>query len=351
MAGPIESIVSAGTKLWLDSVDPDLLDHWKARGHTGATSNPIIVADLVNSGRFDDELHKAFDAGKDDDEAAWAMTDLLVKNAQDKLVDQWQASKGDDGYVSFELDPLLEDEELATPHDKRVEQYIELGLKWSKGHQNRMIKVPATAAGIASLTKLAAEGITLNVTLIFTPRQYRAARDAIWRGAQQRESLDSFKSVYSIFISRVDVYTQKHLPSLSDKAQGMVGLANAKQLWQENDAFWEAKPTRLSQEIIFASTGTKLDSDPKDKYIAALVGDGIQTNPPATMDAVVKMGKSYSRTIDKMPSQEVLDEISEKVDMSAVEKTLVAEGAKKFADPHKDLIKAIAEKRAAMAAG
>src|SRR5690606_5176133 len=177
------------------------------------------------------------------------------------------------------------------------------------------------------------------VTLIFTPRQYRAARNAIWRGAQQGGNLDAFKSVYSIFISRVDVYTQKHVPSLSDAAQGMVGLANAKQLWRENHDFWESRPTPLRQEIIFASTGTKLESDAKDKYVAALVGDGIQTNPPATMEAVEKMGKTYARTVDQAPPKKITDEIAEKVDMAALEETLVAEGAKKFADPHKDLIK------------
>jgi transaldolase len=80
--------------------------------------------------------------------------------------------------VSFELDPLLEDPQANIPHAERVKRYIELGKKWSAGHQNRMIKVPATPAGLEALQPLCAAGVTLNVTLVFTPRQYHAAREA-----------------------------------------------------------------------------------------------------------------------------------------------------------------------------
>ncbi len=85
--------------------------------------------------------------------------------------------------MSFELDPLLEDPACTLSCAERAGRYIELGKRWSKGHQNRMIKVPATPAGIEALEELSAAGVTLNVTLIFTTRQYEAARDAIWRGA------------------------------------------------------------------------------------------------------------------------------------------------------------------------
>ena len=122
--------------------------------------------------------------------------------------------------MSFELDPLLEDPSCTLSVDEKAARYVELGKKWSAGHRNRMIKVPATPAGLAALEALCAAGVTLNVTLIFSMRQYEAARDAIWRGAQRRASLDHFKSVYSIFISRVDVYTEKHVPELSPAAQG-----------------------------------------------------------------------------------------------------------------------------------
>jgi transaldolase len=117
--------------------------------------------------------------------------------------------------------------------------------------------VPATPAGLDALEELAAAGVTLNVTLIFTMRQYESARDAIWRGAQRCSSLERFKSLYSIFISRVDVYTEKHVPSLTPAALGLVGIVGVKRIWQANRTFWAERPTPLAQEIIFASTGTK----------------------------------------------------------------------------------------------
>ncbi|GAB4194587.1 MAG: transaldolase family protein [Phycisphaeraceae bacterium] len=351
MTNPLRSLIESGTKLWLDSIDPELTVKNRELGATGATSNPIIVADLIKTGRFDDILADHFRAGHSDEEVAWLTTDQLVRQAQDVFLPVWEKTQGNDGYVSFELDPLLEDSELGPPHDQRVQRYIELGKQWSQGHKNRMIKIPATPAGLDAIEELVAAGVTLNVTLIFSKRQYEAARDAAWRGAQRRkDGLDSFKSVYSIFVSRVDVYTEKRVPNLSPAAQGLVGIVNAKRLWQNNQAFWKDKNLKLQQEIIFASTGTKKPEDPADKYVEALAGSDIQTNPPATNDAVQKMGKTYTRTVDIMPPQEVLDEIDAKVDQDIMEQTLMEEGLAKFADPQKALIELIASKRNNLAA-
>jgi transaldolase len=209
-----------------------------------------------------------------------------------------------------------------------------------------MIKVPATPGGLAALEELAAAGVTLNVTLIFSQRQYAAARDAIWRGAQRRKSLETFKSVYSIFISRIDVYTKIHVPQLSPQAQGQVGIVNVKRLWRENQAFWKTKKLPLKQEIVFASTGTKDPKEPADKYVAALAGSDIQTNPPATNEAIQKMpGKRFTRAVDQFPPPEVLAEIDREVDFVKLEEVLMEEGLKKFADPQKGLLKLIGEQR------
>lgn len=346
MTTPLQSLIASGTKLWLDSIDPDLVLKNRALGATGATSNPIIVSDLLKTGRFDADIARLIAQGKNDDEIAWAVTDKLVKQAQDVFLPVWNATAGNDGYVSFELDPLLEDLQLGPAHAERVSRYIELGRKWSAGHQNRMIKVPATPAGLDAIEELCASGVTLNVTLIFSPRQYRAARDAMWRGVQRRKSRDLFKSVYSIFVSRVDVYTEKAVPALSPAAQGLVGIVNAKQIWKENVAFWSDKKLKLQQEMIFASTGTKKPTDAPDKYVEALSGADIQTNPPATNDAVAAGGKSYTAHIQDMPSAAVLSEIDSKVDIAKLEQTLMTEGLAKFADPQKALLKLISQKRA-----
>jgi transaldolase len=347
---PLASLVAAGTKLWLDSIDPDLVKSNRAEGATGATSNPIIVSDLIKTGRFDSQIARLAAEGLSDEEVAWRLTDMLVRQAQDVFLPVWRETGGNDGYVSFELDPLLEDRERDLPHADRVEQYIALGKKWAEGHQNRMIKVPATPAGLDALEELCAAGVTLNVTLIFSPRQYEAARDAVWRGAQRRSSRDQFKSVYSIFVSRVDVYTEKHVPTLSPAAQGMVGIVNAKQIWAENRRFWAEKNLPLAQEMIFASTGTKKPEDPAWKYVAAFAGSDIETNPPATNEAVARSGRTFTREVDKLPPQAVLDEIAAKVDVQKMEDVLMDEGLQKFADPQKALLKLIGEKRKAVAA-
>lgn len=343
----IRSLVNSGTKVWLDSIDPDLVKTNKAQGATGATSNPIIIADLIGTGRFDEMMKSLFAQYPSDDDVAWAMTDKLVRDAQAAFHDVWTATKGDNGYVSFELDPLLEDPALNLPIAERSKRYVELGTRWAKGHENRMIKVPATEGGIGALEELAAQGITLNVTLIFSERQYKAARDAVWRGAQRRkDGLAKFKSVYSIFVSRVDVYTEKYVPELSKDAQGLVGIANVKRLWQMNQQFWADKKLPLKQEIIFASTGTKDPKLPADKYVEALAGSDIQTNPPATNEAVEKLGKTYSRKVDQAPADALIQEIDAKVDAAKLEAKLMEEGVAKFADPQNKLLKTIAAKRA-----
>ncbi|WP_428940442.1 transaldolase family protein [Fontivita pretiosa] len=347
----LKSLIATGTKLWLDSIDPDLVVRNRALGVTGATSNPIIVSDLVKTGRFDDELAEMMGEGKDDSTVAWEITDHLVHEAQEVFWPVWLQTQGNDGYVSFELDPLLEDLNNPIPHEQRVQRYIELAKQWSTGHKNRMIKVPATEAGLAALEEIAAAGVTINVTLIFSPRQYIVARDAIWRGAQRRKNgLREFKSVYSIFISRVDVYTEKYVPELSKDAQGKVGIVNAKNIWRMNQEFWRDKNTPLQQEIVFASTGKKLAWQPEDYYVEALAGSDIMTNPPATNEAIERMNKQYTRTIDKFPPKHVVDEIAQKVDQAKLEAKLMEEGIAKFAEPQHALLKLIAQKRASLAA-
>ncbi|MBX3440341.1 MAG: transaldolase, partial [Planctomycetaceae bacterium] len=280
MATPLESLIATGTKLWLDSVDPEAVAANRAIGATGATSNPVIISDLIKTGRFDADLAALMKQGLDDETVAWRITDDLVSRAESVFADVHESTRGDDGYVSFELDPLIDDLNSPLSEQERIAEYIRLGKKWAAGHTNRMIKVPATPAGIGALEELVASGITVNVTLVFSDRQYCAARDAVWRGARRRDNLDHFKSVYSIFISRIDVYTEQHLPDLSSAAQGQVGIVNAKRIWQRNQEFWANNQTPLSQEIIFASTGTKKPEDPPDKYVTALAGSDIQTNPP-----------------------------------------------------------------------
>ena len=188
----------------------------------------------------------------------------------------------------------------------------------------------------------------LNVTLIFSERQYEAARDAVWAGAQQRENgLETFKSVYSIFVSRIDVYTDKHC-ELTSEAQGLVGIVNAKRIWRQNQQFWADKDCPLDQEIVFASTGTKKPEDPAWKYVQALAGSDIQTNPPKTNELSADSGVTFDKQVDQFPSEQVLADIDANVNFEHMEATLMSEGIAKFADPQKALIELLESKRVAL---
>lgn len=210
-----------------------------------------------------------------------------------------------------------------------------------------MVKVPATPAGLDSLEELCAAGVTLNVTLIFTEQQYVQARDAIWRGAQRRESLNGFKSVYSIFVSRVDVYTAQHVPELSPATAGQVGIVNAQRIWQKNLDFWADKNLPLQQEIIFASTGTKNPEDAAWKYVAALAGSDIQTNPPATNQAIAESNQTFERRVAVPASAEVQQEMDQHVDFAKMQQVLMEEGVEKFVSPQKSLLELMRAKCAA----
>ena len=315
-----------------------------------ATSNPAIISAIVERGSLDDEIESLIATGLDNESVAWRLTDELVTDAENKFKPIHTAIAGNAGWVSFELDPLLEDTSLGLSDQDRTARYIELGKHYSQGHSNRMIKVPATAAGIGALEELAAAGVTLNVTLIFTEDQYCRAREAVWRGAQQRSSLADFKSVYSIFVSRIDVYTELEIPNLQPEAQGLVGILNAKRVWQANQNFWRDKGLKLQQELIFASTGTKNASDPAWKYVQALAGSDIQTNPPETNAAIASADIQFCRTVDVMPTLEIQQQIDSKIDMQAMHDVLMNQGVDKFVKPQRVLLALIAKKRSELAA-
>ena len=346
MTDALRSLIETGTKLYLDSVAPDEVDKNLGWGAVGATSNPAIISAIVDGGGFDTEIESLIATGLNDEAVAWKLTETLVTDTEHKFAAIHADTAGNAGWVSFELDPLLEDPELGWSDQQRTAKYIELGQHFAEGHPNRMIKVPATTAGINALEELAAAGVTLNVTLIFTSEQYIQAREAVWRGAQRRSSLTDFKSVYSIFISRIDVYTEQQSGDLSPAAQGLVGILNAKRIWQSNQDFWRDKSLPLDQELIFASTGTKNPSDPAWKYVQALAGSDIQTNPPETNEAVAASSVEFTRTVDVMPAEDLQHEIDTKVDVQAMHDTLMQQGVAKFVKPQRALLALIARKRA-----
>jgi transaldolase len=129
-----------------------------------------------------------------------------------------------------------------------------------------------------------------------------------------------------------------------------VGIENAKWIWRENEEFWKGKGLRLQQEIVFASTGVKTSGVPADKYVEAFAGGGIQTNPSLTNEAVERSEKVYSRRVDRMPPQGVVNEIDSKLNVIAMEQVLMKEGIAKFAEPQRAMLRRIANRRSEMAA-
>ena len=227
----------------------------------------------------------------------------------------WEETKGNDGYVSFELDPLLEDPACKLSVEEKADRYVELGKKWSAGHRNRMIKVPATPGGLAALEPLCAAGVTLNVTLIFSMRQYKAARDAVWRGAQKRAVARALQErLQHLRLAGRRVHREARARACRPPPRARWASSARSGSGRRTSKFWADKGTPLQQEMIFASTGTKKPSDPPWKYVEALAGSDIQTNPPATNEAVEKSGRTFRRMVDQMPPAEVLAEIDAKVE-------------------------------------
>lgn len=130
MGVALSSLIASGTKLWLDSIDPELVKRNRLLGATGATSNPIIVGDLIKTGRFDKDLIDLINKGQSDHDIAWSLTDHLVKQAQEVFLSVWKDTHGDDGYVSFELDPLLEDPGNGLSDEEKAKRDIALGKQW-----------------------------------------------------------------------------------------------------------------------------------------------------------------------------------------------------------------------------
>lgn len=345
MSSSLQSLVASGTKLWLDSIDPTAMTAAIKEGATGATSNPIIVADILQNGDYEADIKALKKKGLDAEAIAWQLTDKLVDDAEGMLYDTdiFGDTGGDDGFVSFELDPLLEDGRCTLSRQDKIKRYTELAIEWGEDRPQRLIKVPATEEGIAALAPMVAAGINVNVTLIFSERQLEEARRQVWEGAQQREDLSTFKSVYSIFVSRLDAYADKQLPELSAEAKDLVGIYNAKKLWLSNKQFWQDKNAPLNQEIVFASTGTKRPDDEPWKYVAALAGSDIQTNPPATNAKTAASGLTFHAKIEEPVPAAIAEELEAKVDWRKMESVLMAEGLEKFSEPQKKLIDWIAE--------
>lgn len=363
----LAALSQAGVSVWLDDLSRtriqsgNLAELIATKSVVGVTTNPSIFQAALSKGdAYDDQVNELAARGADVDATIRTVTTDDVRNACDVLAPQYEASKGVDGRVSIEVDPRL-----AHDSDQTVAQAVEL---WKiVDRPNLLIKIPATEAGIPAITKVIAEGISVNVTLIFSVERYELVMDAYIEGLEKASAaghnLSKIHSVASFFVSRVDTGIDKRLDAIgTDEAKalkGKAGLANARLAYVAYQKVFEDQPRfralaaagANAQRPLWASTGVKDPSLPDTLYIGELVAPGtVNTMPEKTMDAFADHGKVNPNSIigQGPASQEVFDAISAiGIDLTDVFLTLENEGVEKFEVAWGELLDATAEQLAA----
>jgi transaldolase len=345
----LQALSDAGVSIWLDDLSRDRLDSGnlaelvKVRNVVGVTTNPTIFQLALSKGNaYDDQLEKLAAARKNVDEAVFAMTTDDVRNACDVMMPVYESTNGVDGRVSIEVDPRL-----AHDTERTVEQAKQLSEAVDR--VNVLIKIPATLEGLPAITAVLAEGISVNVTLIFSLERYRAVMNAFLSGLEQaREAgkdVSKIESVASFFVSRVDTEVDKRLDAIgTDEAKalkGKAGIANARLAYQAYEEVFstprwkslEAEGAR-PQRPLWASTGVKNPEYKDTMYVDDLVAPGIvNTMPEKTLDAVADHGQITGDTItpNYADAQKVLDDLDALgISYNDVVQVLEVEGVDKF---------------------
>ncbi|HEV7931575.1 MAG TPA: transaldolase [Actinomadura sp.] len=346
-----------GVSVWLDDISRERLRTGnleqliREKYVVGVTSNPTIFAKALGKGSaYDDQVRDLAVRGVDVEEAARAITAYDIRWAADVLRPVYDRTEGLDGRVSLEVDPRLAQDTEKTVAEARA-------LWWMLDRPNAMIKIPATLAGLPAITQALSEGISVNVTLIFSLQRYDQVIDAFFEGLEKaREAghdLSRIASVASFFVSRVDTEIDKRLEKIgTDEAKalkGKAGVANARlayKLFEERTAGgrWKALESAGArpQRPLWASTGVKDPSLPDTMYVEELVAPGVvNTMPEATLDAFADHGTVRGDTIRPYYEQahedmEALKRIG--VDYDDVVRVLEEEGVEKFETSWNELL-------------
>jgi transaldolase / glucose-6-phosphate isomerase len=370
MSNPLNELARAGQSVWYDQMTRSLL----TEGHLarmieqdslgGLTSNPTIFEKAIGgSGEYDEELSRLAAEGLGRDEIYDQIALHDIGGAADVFRTRYDESDGEHGYVSLEVDPrLAHDTDRTISEARRYHQAL--------GRPNVMIKVPATAEGIPAIEQLIADGINVNVTLIFARDVYDRVIEAYLRGVERRveagERVDRVASVASFFVSRIDTKADeliaRRLESASDEERaelesclGAVAIANAKLAYQRFlERFGGERFDRLRaagarvQRPLWASTGTKNPAYSDVLYVDNLIGpDTVNTLPPATYDAFRDHG-SVERTIDRdlEESGRVLETIERYgISLKEITDQLTTEGVASFAKSFESLMVTVDERR------
>jgi transaldolase / glucose-6-phosphate isomerase len=356
---PLQQLGTFGQSPWLDYIRRNLMSTGeldrliREDGLMGMTSNPAIFEKAITASTDYSEQLVALQQQKDLDPMAVyeALAIPDIQAAADAMRGVYDSTGGRDGYVSLEVSPFLAHDTQGTLRDARR-------LWATVGRPNVMIKVPGTAEGIPAIEELTAEGINVNVTLLFSQAAYEAVARAYLRGLQRAAEPARIASVASFFVSRIDSAVDKQLkaalkndPERLRQLKGKTAIANAKlayQLYKElfSGPDWEALKSRGArpQRLLWASTGTK-DPDYSDvMYVDELIGpDTVNTIPPATFDAYRDHGRP-SATLeaglaDAKATMEAIAALG--IRFEAITAELVRDGVKLFAEAFDKLLNAV----------
>lgn len=361
----LTALSEAGVSVWLDDLSRDrirsgnLAELIATRGVVGVTTNPTIFQQALSKGdAYDDQVRALTEQRADADAAIRTITTDDVRAACDVFAPVFEASGGVDGRVSIEVDPRL-----AFDAEKTTAQAVEL---WKiVDRPNLFIKIPATEAGLPAITAVIGEGISVNVTLIFSVERYRAVMGAYLDGLRKARTaghdLAKIHSVASFFVSRVDSEIDKRLEAIgSDEAlalRGKAAIANARLAYAEYESVFAggshgstydqlASSGANRQRPLWASTGVKNKDYPDTLYVTELVAPNtVNTLPEATLQAVADHGEIRGDTVSGTAAEAaaVFEQLSAVgIDLADVFAVLEREGVDKFEKSWAELLSATA---------
>ncbi|MGH3875734.1 MAG: transaldolase [Actinophytocola sp.] len=360
MSDTLAKLSEAGVSIWLDDVSRkrlntgNLADLVRDKHVVGVTSNPTIFAKaLADAADYDDQVRELAARGASLDAAVKEITTTDIRNACDLFRDVWQATGGVDGRVSIEVDPRS-----AHDADKTVAEALDL---WKTvDRPNLLVKIPATADGLPAITRTLAEGVSVNVTLIFSVERYREVMDAFIAGVEQAKAnghdISTLTSVASFFVSRVDTEVDKRLDAIgTDEAKALRGkaaVANARLAYAAfQEVFgsprWQALADAGArpQRPLWASTGVKNPDYADTMYVDDLVvNDTVNTMPENTLHAVADHGKISGDAVTGRAgeAQQLFDDLSAAgIDVTDVFLTLENEGVEKFEKSWEELLESV----------
>jgi transaldolase len=356
----LAALSEAGVSIWLDDLSRErlntgnLADLIRDKHVVGVTTNPTIFANAMSKGdAYDERTRELAAQGADVEATIRDLTTTDVRNAADLFRDVYNATNGVDGRVSIEVDPRL-----AKDTDKTVAEAKDL---WKTvDRPNVLIKIPATEEGLPAITATLAEGISVNVTLIFSVERYKKVIEAFFTGLEQAKAnghdLRGIHSVASFFVSRVDTEIDKRLDAIgTDEAKALRGkaaVANARLAYAAFEELfatdrWKALAAdgANAQRPLWASTGVKNPDYSPTLYVDDLVvKDTVNTMPEKTMDAVAEHAelKGDQVTGRGAEAQEVFDKLEAVgIDITDVFLTLENEGVEKFEKSWVELLETV----------